>query len=197
MSSDHYYIQFVSTQKPWPIPQFYVVEDKEIAVALCQRLEKYFSKLGMSIQYTFSSKPAGEIDSAERFVIDQHIKKLAEQTRDEHGDWLAACLDSAYWYRLARDWHGELTATSPAPPDTDGSNAAPSGRKQARKRGRPQDTNKQQDRRIAEAWRTKQHDSLADLANTLGLKSDGEAHTVRDVQLAIDRERKRRQRSKK
>lgn len=148
----------------------------------------------MSIQYTFSSKSAGEIDSAERFVIDQHIKKLAEQTRDEHGDWLAACLDPAYWYRLARDWHGELTATSPAPPDTDGSNAAPRGRKQARKRGRPPDTNQQQDRTIAEAWRTKKYNSIADLANALGFKPDGKPHTVRDVELAIDRERKREKR---
>jgi hypothetical protein len=53
------------------------------------------------------------------------------------------------------------------------------------KRGRPADTNAKEDRRIADAWDSGQHKTYEDLANILHLSK-------RDVELAIDRDRKRR-----
>jgi hypothetical protein len=56
-----------------------------------------------------------------------------------------------------------------------------------RKRGRPRDTNLKEDKRVFDAWQTRQHMTYADLARALG---KGE----REVKAAIDRERKRRER---
>jgi hypothetical protein len=53
------------------------------------------------------------------------------------------------------------------------------------KRGRPADTNEKEDRRIADAWDSGQHKTYEDLASILHIPK-------RDVELAIDRDRKRR-----
>jgi len=50
--------------------------------------------------------------------------------------------------------------------------------------GRPSDTDKKKDRRIADAWRSSLYATYEELANKLNM-------TRRDVELAIDRERKR------
>jgi len=53
------------------------------------------------------------------------------------------------------------------------------------KRGRPADTDQKQDRRIVDAWKSGEYKSYEDLARALGLAR-------RDVELACERERKRR-----
>jgi hypothetical protein len=52
------------------------------------------------------------------------------------------------------------------------------------KRGRPRDTDQEEDRRILNAWDTGRHPTYAALARELHL-------TERDVKLAIDRQKKR------
>jgi hypothetical protein len=71
---------------------------------------------------------------------------------------------------------GESIAETPSP-DLRSENRRPKG-------GRPSDTNETEDRRIAEAWMTKQHGTYEELALALG-------KTKLDVKRAIDRHRHR------
>ena len=54
-----------------------------------------------------------------------------------------------------------------------------------KKRGRPTDTDHAADRRIYDAWKTGQHLTKEDLARALN-------RPIREIKLALDRERKRR-----
>jgi hypothetical protein len=53
------------------------------------------------------------------------------------------------------------------------------------RRGRPADTNQKEDRRVADAWRSGAYATYEDLARALN-------KTKREVELALDRDRKRR-----
>jgi len=72
---------------------------------------------------------------------------------------------------------------------TVGEKCPPPEQRKPRTRGRPSDTDHKADREVYEAWRSSGCKSIEDFAGTLGKKP-------REVRVAIDRHRKRHQRSK-
>jgi hypothetical protein len=70
-----------------------------------------------------------------------------------------------------------------------GGDKGPAAAKPQRKRGRKPDTDPIGDKRVWDAWQTRQHKSYAELANALG-------KTKREVMQAIDRHRQRMKRRK-
>lgn len=98
--------------------------------------------------------------------------------------------DETLWMynELKEHWQGLQGEIAPLPavlPER----AEESGRCQQKRRGRPADTDPRQDERIHDAWETATYRTYAELANELG-------KTKREVKLAIDRMRQRRNRSK-
>jgi hypothetical protein len=66
-----------------------------------------------------------------------------------------------------------------------GDQAEGTGRRRRKRRGRPSDTDPKADKRIYDAWQTRQYKNYAELAVALSLSE-------REVELAVDRVRKRR-----
>jgi hypothetical protein len=109
-------------------------------------------------------------------IIDNLPVARAEINRLNRACEIDICPECRAEYMAA---FGEEFSTS-TPPKT--SDSIPS--RCRRRLGRPADTDPVADRRIAEAWRTRRHESHQALGDAIGI-------TKREVQMALDRHRKR------
>jgi hypothetical protein len=94
-------------------------------------------------------------------------------------DWLCVELN------VSADEADQIKLSQVAKLLKDGKRIKAGGKQKKLNRGRPFDTDRKQDKRIWDAWQTRQYAKYADLARNLGMPE-------REVEKAIDRERKRR-----
>jgi len=86
-------------------------------------------------------------------------------------------------------FQGECHSTTPEAPVQSKGEKTKNPPMKAKKRGRRSDTDHTEDRRIYEAWQTKEHETYVALARVRGKNE-----TKKDIERAIDRHRQRTKR---